>query len=165
VPRKDLLGNTDRLDFTLLVQFLHLFPCTWDISFGNIGVVDEVKVDVFNTELLEWFLAWLTGVFVVEARPLGSEPVLFSGETRLFQSLSDFLFVVIDWMSAVQYGMGQTADWRTLSGIDVIESDVNRLVYLAGTDIFRDLPRSETDLGDLSTVVQSDLVEWHDDCK
>jgi hypothetical protein len=43
----------------------------------------------------------------------------------------------------------------------VIESDVNRLVYLAGTDIFRDFPRSETDLGDLSTVVQSDLVEWH----
>jgi hypothetical protein len=61
--------------------------------------------------------------------------------------------------------MGQTADQRTLSGIDVIESDVNRLVYLAGTNIFRDFPGSETDLRDLSTIVQSDLVEWHDDCK
>jgi hypothetical protein len=104
----------------------------------------------------------LTGVFVVEAGPFGGEPVLFSSETGLFQSLSDFFFVVVDCLSALQYGIGQTADQLTLSGIDVIESDVNRLVYLASTDIFRDLPRSETDLGDLSTVVQSDLVEWHD---
>jgi hypothetical protein len=103
----------------------------------------------------------LTSVFVVEPGPLGSEPVLFSSETGLFQSLTNFLFVVVDCLSDLQYGIGQTADQRTLSGIDVIESDVNRLVYLAGTDIFRDLPRSETDLGDLSTIVQSDLVEWH----
>jgi hypothetical protein len=70
---------------------------------------------------------------------------------------------VVDCLSALP-GLGQTVE-HTLSGIDVIESDVNRLVYLAGTDIFGDFPRSETDLGNLSTVVQSDLVEWHDDCK
>lgn len=57
--------------------------------------------------------------------------------------------------------MGRTADLRTLSGIDVIEPNVNRLFYLAGTDILRDLPRSETDLRDISAVVQGDLVEWH----
>ena len=42
VADKDLLGNTDLLDFTLLVQLLHLLPCTWDITLGNIGVMDEV---------------------------------------------------------------------------------------------------------------------------
>ena len=53
VPRVDLLGNTDRLDFTLLVQFLHLLPCTWDITLGNSGVVDQVEVNVLDAELLE----------------------------------------------------------------------------------------------------------------
>jgi len=53
----DLLGNTDRLDFTLLVQLFHLLPCTWDITLGNIGVMDEVKIDILDAELLERFLA------------------------------------------------------------------------------------------------------------
>lgn len=49
----------------------------------------------------------------------------------------------------------------TLRGINVIKSDLDRLVYLSNTDILGDLPGSEPDLGDLAAVVELDAVEGH----
>lgn len=63
--RGGLLGDTDRLDFTLLVQLFHLLPRTWDIALGDIWVMNEVKIDVLDAEFLEGFFARLSCVFVV----------------------------------------------------------------------------------------------------
>jgi len=73
-----LLGDTDRLDLTLLVQLLHLLPRTRNITFGDIGVMDEVEIDVLDAKLLERLFARLSSVLVIQTRPFGSEPVLFS---------------------------------------------------------------------------------------
>jgi hypothetical protein len=50
-----------------------------------------------------------------------------------------------------------------LGRIDVIETDINCLIYLTGTNIFGDFPRSKANLGDLSAVVQGNFVEGHRD--
>jgi hypothetical protein len=48
-----------------------------------------------------------------------------------------------------------------LGGIDVIETDINCLVYLTGTNILGNFPRPKANLGNLSTVVQGNFVEGH----
>lgn len=51
-----------------------------------------------------------------------------------------------------------------LSRVDVLESDIESLFGLIGTDILRDLPRSKSDLEDLTPVVQGDVLEGHFEC-
>jgi hypothetical protein len=63
--RMNVLGNTDRLDFALFVQFLHLLPGTWDIALGDIGVMDEVEIDILDAELLQRLFTRLSGILVV----------------------------------------------------------------------------------------------------
>lgn len=50
---------------------------------------------------------------------------------------------------------------HTLRSIDMVETDVNGLIDLAGTDILGDLPGAKADLRDLAAVVELDLVKGH----
>jgi hypothetical protein len=74
----DSLGNTDRLDFSFLVKLFHLLPCAWDVSFCHSRMMNEVQIDIFDTEFLERFLARLSSGLVLNARPFGGQPVFVS---------------------------------------------------------------------------------------
>jgi hypothetical protein len=52
-------------------------------------------------------------------------------------------------------------DHPTLCRVEVIKSDVDRLLDLVRADVLRDLPGTESDLRDLPPVVQLDRLEWH----
>ena len=43
----------------------------------------------------------------------------------------------------------------------MVEPSLPGLISLVDTFVLRDLPRPESELVDLSTVIQSDLGEWH----
>ena len=69
----DSLGYPDGFDFTLIVQFFHLFPCPLDIIFKDPRAVNEVQVDVLRIEVLETLLTGLSSGFGT-VTPFGGDP-------------------------------------------------------------------------------------------
>ena len=142
---ENLIGQPDRLDFTFLVQLLHLFPGPRDIAIAEPGVVDEVQVNVLDAQLGERILARFLGAFPFSTRPLGGNPLVFSGEFALFDRFSDFLLVLVGYSGPCKTPeIEKNADRLTLGGIDVVKPHLDRLVDFADADVFRDFFMTRT---------------------
>jgi hypothetical protein len=63
--------------------------------------MDEVQVDIVNTELLETLIAGLSRLLVVYTGPFCGYPQLLAGESGGFDSLSYFFFVMVDYISVL----------------------------------------------------------------
>jgi hypothetical protein len=115
-----------------------------------------------RTHLFQTLEATLSDGLIIDSTPLGSNPQLLPLQPTIPYPLPRLCFISVD-LHRISPRLAKEKERGThLCGIDVVESNLDGLLCLVRGDILRDLPRSETDSGDVSSVVELDWGEWHD---
>lgn len=93
----DLLGHANGLCLSFFLQCLQLFPSSLYIPFCNSRGVDEIEIKVLQTQLVQAFFDRLSSTLFLDSTPFGCNPERITRQTAFLNSLTYFLFVMINY--------------------------------------------------------------------